>query len=151
MVIRSEHILYAQTRTVFSFISIYRNKMDVEASSLSKYNDKHKYFLNVLDIFSRYHWSMRLKDTTSNSKTSALKYLFQNRKPITVQSDMGTKFLNSTAQQYLKSQRVNFHTNRNANTKGANNERFNRTPKTWMCKYFIKNNTFHYLYIINKF
>ena len=53
-------------------------------SSHSKY-DRHKYLLNVVDIFSRYAWSVPLKDKTGTSITSALKSLFQNRKPITIQ------------------------------------------------------------------
>jgi len=35
--------------------------------SLSRYNNKYKYLLNVIDIFSRYAWSVPLKDKTSKS------------------------------------------------------------------------------------
>jgi len=31
-------------------------------SSLSKYNDKYKYLLNIIDIFSRYAWRVPLKE-----------------------------------------------------------------------------------------
>ena len=55
-------------------------EMDLaDLSSLSKYNDRHKYLLNVIDIFSRYAWSVPLKDKTGTSITSALKFLFKNR------------------------------------------------------------------------
>jgi len=63
-------------------------------SSLSKY--KYKYVLIVIDKFSRYAWTVSLKDKTGNSITLALKSLFQNRKPITLPSDKGT------VQRYLK-------------------------------------------------
>ena len=54
-------------------------KMDLaDLSSLSNY-DSHKYLLNVIDIFSRYAWSVHLKDKTGTSITSALKFLFKNR------------------------------------------------------------------------
>jgi len=33
-------------------------------SFLSKYDDKYKYFLNVIAIFSRYAWSVHLKNKT---------------------------------------------------------------------------------------
>jgi hypothetical protein len=50
-------------------------EMDLaELSSLSKHNDKHKYLLNVIEVFSRYAWSVPLKDRTASSVTSALKY-----------------------------------------------------------------------------
>jgi transposase InsO family protein len=62
---------------------------------------------------------------TCSSITLALKSLFQDRKPITIQSDKGTEFVNVTVQQYLKRQGVNFHTNHNPDIKGAVIERFN--------------------------
>ena len=50
-------------------------------SSLSKYNDRYKYLLNLRDIFLRYASSGTLKDKTATSITALLKSLFQNRKP----------------------------------------------------------------------
>ena len=121
-----------------------------DLSSLSKYNDNYKYLLNVIDIFSRYAWSVPLKDKTSNSITSALKSLFQDRKPFTIQSDKCTKFVNATVQQYLKRQGVNFHTTHNPDIKGAVIERSNKSLKTLMFKYFTKNNIYCYLDVIDK-
>jgi transposase InsO family protein len=121
-----------------------------DLSSLEKYNDRYKYLLNVIDIFSRYEWSVPLKDKTGNSITSAVKSLFQNRKPITIESDKGTEFVNTTVQQYLKRQGVNFHMIHNPDIMGAVIERFNKSLKTRMYKYFTKNNTYRYLDVINK-
>ena len=92
---------------------------------LAKYNDKYRYLLNVIDIFSRYAWSVPLEDKTCTSITSALKSLFQNRKPITIQLDKGAEFVNATVQKYLKRQGVNFHTTLNPDIRGAVIERFN--------------------------
>ena len=48
-------------------------EMDLaDLSSLSKYNEKYRYLLNVIDIFSRYAWSVPLKDKTSTSIKAAL-------------------------------------------------------------------------------
>ena len=103
-----------------------------DLSSLAKYNDKYKYLLNVIDIFSRYAWSVPLKDKTGTSITSALKSLFQNRKQITIQSGKGTEFVNATVQQYLKRQGVSFNTTHNPDIKGVVIERFNISLKTRM-------------------
>ena len=47
-------------------------EMDLaDLNSLSQYNYKYKYLLNVIDIFSRYAWSVPLKDNTVTSITSA--------------------------------------------------------------------------------
>jgi hypothetical protein len=43
-----------------------------DVSSLSRY-DIHTYLLNVIDIFSRYAWSVPLKDKTGTSITAVLK------------------------------------------------------------------------------
>ena len=120
-----------------------------DLGTLSKYNDKYKYLLNVIDIFSRYAWSVHLKDKTDKSIVAALRTLFQNRNPISIPSDKGTEFVHATVQQYLKRQGVDFHTTHNPDIKGAVIERFNRTLKTKMYKYFTKNNTYRYLDVIN--
>jgi transposase InsO family protein len=67
-----------------------------------------------------------LKDKTGTSIMTALKFLFQNRKPITLQSDKGTDFVNTNVQQFLKRQGVDFHTTHNPDIKGAVIERFNK-------------------------
>jgi len=105
-----------------------------ELRSLSRYNDKYKFFLNVIDIFSRYDWSVPLKDKTGKSIAAALTTLFQNRKPITIQSDKGTDFFTATVQLYLKRQGVDIYHTHNTDIKGAVIERFNRNLKTKMYK-----------------
>jgi hypothetical protein len=49
-----------------------------DLNSWSKYIDKHRHLLNVIDLF----WRVPLKDKTGKSITAALTSLFQNRKPI---------------------------------------------------------------------
>jgi transposase InsO family protein len=125
-------------------------EMDLaDLSPLSTYNDKYKYLLNVIDIFSRYAWTVPSKDKTGKSIAAALTTLFQNGKPITIQSDKCTEFVNATVQQYLKRQGVDFHTTHNPDIKGAVIERFNRNLKTKMYNYFTKNNTYPYVDVIN--
>jgi len=121
-----------------------------DLSFLSRYNDKYKYLLNIIDVFSRYARSVSLKDKTGQLIAAGLTTLFQNRKPTTLQSDKGTEFVNSTVQQYLKRQGVDFHTTHNPDINRAVIERFNRTLKTKMCKYFSTNNTYRHLDIINE-
>ena len=90
-----------------------------DLKSLSKFNVNFKYILNVTDIFSQYAWSVSLKNKTGTSITTALKSLFHDREPITLQSDEGTGFVNANVQQYLKHQGVNFHTTHNPVIKAA--------------------------------
>jgi hypothetical protein len=75
MVVRSEHVHPAHKPvrkrfprnpyTVTNIDDVW--EMDLaDLSSLSKYNEKYSYLLNVIDIFSRYAWSVPLKDKTGN-------------------------------------------------------------------------------------
>jgi transposase InsO family protein len=121
-----------------------------DLTNLAKYNDKYKYLLNVIDVFSGFAWSIPLKDKTGSSVTAALKSLFRHRLPITLQWDKCTEFVNTTVQRYLKSQGVSFHTPHNPDIKAAIIERYNRSLKTRMYKYFTKNNTYGYLDVIDK-
>jgi len=52
-----------------------------DLGSLTKYNDKYKYLLNIIDIFSRYAWSVPLKDKTGKSIVAALT-LYQIESPL---------------------------------------------------------------------
>jgi transposase InsO family protein len=70
-------------------------------------------------VFSRYAWSVPLKDKTGASVTTDLKTLFKNRQPLTLHSDKGTEFVNKTVQRYLKTQGASFHTTHNPDIKGA--------------------------------
>jgi len=66
-----------------------------------------------------------------------------------MQSGKGNEFINTTAQQYLKREGVDFYATHNPGVKRSVIERFNRTLKTKMYKYFTKNNTYRYLDAIN--
>ena len=121
-----------------------------DLSSLSKYNVRYKYLLNVVDIFSRYVWSVPLKHKIGSSIKSALKVLFENRKPIKIQSDKGTEFVNATVQQYLKRKGVSFHTTRNPDIKGAIGERFYRNLKKKCINNSLSTTRNTYLEVINK-
>jgi transposase InsO family protein len=120
----------------------------VDLSPLSKYNDKYKYLLHITDIFSSFAWSVPLKDKTGKSIAAAVTTLFQNRKPITKQSDKASEFVNAIVLQYLKRHGVDLHTTHNPDRKGGVIERFNRALKTKMYKYYTKNNTYRYLDVI---
>jgi len=72
------------------------------------------------------------------------KILSEGYKPNIVQSDKGTEFLNSTFQSRLKRYDIHFCTSENEGLKAAVVERFNRTPKEKMFRYFTHANTRRY-------
>ena len=64
-----------------------------------------------------------------------------------VQSDKGTKF-NSTFQSMLRSQGIKFYASENEDIKAAVAERFNRTLKEKMYRYFTAKNTRRYVDVL---
>ena len=68
-----------------------------------------------------------------------------------VQSDKGTEFLNSTFQAMLRRHGIKFYTSENEDLKAAVVERFNRTLKSKMFRYFTHANMRRYLDVLNDF
>ena len=119
--------------------------------SLSKYNNGFKYILTVIDVLSKYAWVEPIKTKTGENLVKAFeKILRKGRKPETFHSDKGTEFTNRLFQKYLKKNNIRFFTTQNAETKASIIERFNRTLKTKMWKYFTANNTLKYIDILQK-
>lgn len=110
-----------------------------DVKSLTNYNDGYKYIMSVIDTFSKYGWMEPLKNKTAIQVTKALRKIIttSGRKPRNIQSDAGSEFKNSTLSSFLKSQGIKqqFPMIQSLH-KGAVVERFNRTMKEKMFKYF---------------
>src|SRR6266481_5750261 len=119
--------------------------------NIAQYNDGYVYILTVIDVFSKYAWAVPLKRKTGVELVDAFKSIIDisKRKPIKLQTDMGVEFINSTFQQYLKSQDIQFFTTQ-SDLKAAICERFNRTLKSRMWRYFTQNNTLRFLEVLDK-
>jgi len=76
------------------------------------------------------------------------KILTDGYKPNMVQSDKGTEFLNSTFKSMLKRHDIKIYTSENEDIKAAVVERFNRTLKTEMYRYFTARNTRRYIDVL---
>ena len=110
-----------------------------------------KYILTVIDVLSKYAWAEPIKTKTGEHFVKAFEKIFKKgRKPETFNTDKGTEFINRKFQTFLKNKHnIRFFTTQNE-TKASILERFNRTLKTKMWKYFTANNTLKYVYILQK-
>lgn len=121
----------------------------VDLSSLSRYNDAFRFLLTCVDCFSRFAWIKPVKNKSASSVTAAFtEILNDGRRPTYVQSDKGSEFLNSTFQSLLKTHNISFYTSENDDIKCALVERFNRTIKTRMWRYFTYTNSLRYLDVL---
>lgn len=120
----------------------------VDMSALSRFNGGNNYLLTVIDVLSKYAWAMPIKRKTGSDVSSALHEIFQHRKPIQLCTDAGKEFLNRDVQNLLKDNDIHFFTAPSADVKAAVAERFNRTLKQRMWKYFTARETLKYTDVI---
>lgn len=142
-----------------------------DLSMLKKHNDQYRYLLQVIDVGSRYAWSMPIKTKDSSVVATAFETILKshNRKPLTVSSDAGGEFKGVAFQRMLKRHSIGFfvsssdmkcpiierytycvHLNLIDDTKLTFFFRWNRTLKTRMWRYFTHHNTFRYLDVLQK-
>ena len=108
----------------------------------SKFNHSVKYLLAVIDVFSKYCWLIPLKDKTGKSVASALKTIFKERKPEKMWVDKGKEFYNKDVKDLIE-----LYTTENEE-KSSVVERWIRTMKEKMWKYFSSNSTNVYINIL---
>ena len=63
-----------------------------DVSSLSKYNDSHRYLLTCIDVFSKKARVVPLKSKTGVALREAFSTMIADVKPKLLQTDKGTKF-----------------------------------------------------------
>lgn len=117
--------------------------------ALNKYNDGYNYILTIIDTFSRYSWAVPLKTKTSREVSHAFSEIFkEGRKPLKIESDRGREFSGKPFQTFLKENNVGFYFSNNPESKACFAERFNRTLKTLMWKYFTYKTTKRYIDVL---
>ena len=119
-------------------------------SSLKKENKNYKYLLTCIDVFSKFAWIESLKDKNGKSLKEAFARILKKaqRKPRALQTDKGSEFTNKLLQRWLSSRNTHFFTTHNEETKASIVERFNRTIKTRMWRYFTSKKTKKYIDVL---
>ena len=114
----------------------------VEVQPLAKYNRGLRYLLTVVDVLSKYAWVQPLKAKTGVALVHAFdKIVTQGRRrPNRLQMDRGKEFYNRTFQRWLDEQGIQ-HFSTEGDAKASVVERFNRTLKERLYRYFTAANT----------
>ena len=120
----------------------------VEMIPYARYNKGYRYLLTVIDVFSKYGWIIPLKTKAGAAVTNAFKDLFkENVPPTRLWTDKGTEFYNKSMKELLARKKVILYSTHNVG-KAVVVERWNRTIKRNMWKYFTANHTYKYLDIL---
>ena len=85
------------------------------------------------------------------SLVAAFTRLLGDRAPKTFQTDKGTEFLNRSLQKLLKEYGVHHFVTHNEETKASIVERFNKTMKIRMWRYFTKHQSVRYVDVLQSF
>ena len=101
----------------------------------------------IIDIFSKYGWSVPLKTKTGEEVAKAFKIIFKENKPKKLWVDKGKEFYNTIVEDLLKENNIKMYSTHN-DEKCSVVERWNRTIKTQLFRYFSANGTEKYTDIL---
>ena len=111
-------------------------------TAFKDYNDGYTFLLLVIDTFSKYGWIIPLKNKKGETVADALKDIFEKRKPEKLWTDKGTEFKNKDVKKLIE-----IYSTENEE-KSSIVERWIRTMKEKMWKYFTDNNTYNYINVL---
>ena len=108
----------------------------VDMHEFSRENDGYKFLLVVIDVFSKKGFVVPLKNKSAIEVIRGFKIILRDGKPMKLRTDRGKEFVNAMFRRYCQLNNINFFTTQNRDIKCAVVERFNRTLKAKMNKYF---------------
>ena len=117
-----------------------------DLKKFSRANKGFKYLLMVIDVFSKYAYVKAMKNKTAGECTRCFREIFTESKesPRYCWVDKGTEFWNRTLKDLFKEHGVTLYSTE-SELKSCIVERFIRTYKTNMFRYFTANRTREYL------
>ena len=110
----------------------------IDMQAFSKDNCGIKYLLTIIDIFSKFVWIVPLKRKTGHEVANAFSRILKERRSSKTWVYRGREFYNKDVQKLIE-----LYSTENEE-KSCVIERFNRTIKDKMFKYFSANNTRKY-------
>ena len=150
------HTLHFPVRKSFKRRKILARHIDhiwssdlLDFQAISKENRGFRYVLIVIDVLSRYAFAVPLKDKTAKSVIAAFKKIFNKsgRRPQKLFTDMGKEYTSNQFKDFLrKSNIIQYSTC--SEIKASLAERFIRTLKSKLYKYFTAKNTLHYIRVL---
>lgn len=119
-----------------------------DMQALAQHNDGFHYLLTMIDVFSKKAFARSLKRKTAAEVVQAFKSIFkESHTPAKLQTDAGKEFHNKSFQALMKKHNI-IHFTTASDVKASVVERFNRTLKGRMWRYFTANNTMRYLDVL---
>src|SRR5437899_1133023 len=114
-------------------------------------NKFHRYILTIIDCFSKYAWAIPIKRKQASDMSVAFDTFFKTLKrlPNKLQTDSGLEFKNRQTRDVFKKYKVHWFASQNKE-KAQIVERFQRSLKERMYKYFTANGTVKWIDVLDK-
>ena len=150
------YTLHRRARKTYPSRKYYVNTIDdqwqmdlADMNQLQGKNDRHRYILTCIDILSRYAWARPLRTKQGGEVAKAIEDIFKSsgRQPKRLQTDEGKEFYNAQVKRLLEEYGIELFSVKSPK-KCALVERWNRTLKTKIWKYFTSRNTTKWLKIL---
>ena len=119
----------------------------VDMRALAKQNQNFRYILMVIDVFSKFGWAIPLKTKTGVVVSEALGRIFKKNRCKKLWVDLGGEFYNKNVDKLLKKYKIEIYSTGN-DEKCSVIERWNRTIKSQLFKYFTANGTHKYIDVL---
>ena len=117
----------------------------MEMGKFSKWNNGVRYLLMVIDVFSKFGWTEPLKNKKGETVLKAFKNILKTgRKPQNLWTDNDVEFYNKNFKKLLEEEGINLYSTQNEE-KSSVVERWNRTIKNRVWKYFTASNSTVYI------
>ena len=139
-----------RTYNVFSPYELWEADL-IDFRSLKTYNDQYTYLLIVIDVLSKYAWVEPLYNKTAKSVAEGLERILQrnnDKDPIYFQTDKGKEFIGREVQILLKKRNITYRAVRDPDVKAAVADRFIRTLKERIWRYFTHLHTRRYIDVL---
>jgi hypothetical protein len=136
---KSVRYKFPRSKTIVSGINDQWQVDLVDMSNLAGSNSNYKFILTCIDVFRKFAWAIALLNKTAFSCKQAFEKIFKDSGvvPNLIYSDDGNEF-KGECKEYLQSKNIQIFVSKTKN-KAAVIERFNRTLKTKMYRFFTFN------------
>jgi len=121
----------------------------VEMIPYSKINAGYKYFLVVIDCYTKFSWAIPLRSKSAKEVTNAMSTILLDRSPKLLQVDNGKEFYNTTFDALMSKYGIHKYSTFSI-LKASIAERLNRTLKQKMYREFTARGTHEWVSILPK-
>lgn len=136
--------------TAKSFVVEYPNKLwCCDTTRIDSYNG-YGILLNCVDVFSKYAYSVPIKNLTAKDVIKAFEKIFADKKPEKIQFDNGTEFKNNEVEKFMENNNVKVqYSAPHSPSSQSHVEVFNRHLKRMLYQLMTKNNTRNYIQFLD--